>query len=159
MASISLFREQLSGPKATPFPTVLEPVSFYQRSHFLTTVRRTNSCLGACYHPKAHPSLQVHSVPVAPLTLLSLLNHSSSRALLTQLLIPLQPTIFAIRSLGPPFVFFYCPPLVSFACSLSTPSPQPMAWSSLLLIFSVLLSLPALGSSRGPWLYPPSDLE
>lgn len=161
MASISLFREQLSGPKATPFPAVLEPVSFYQRSHFLITVRRGERlswCLltsQSTFWPpgslstcgSSHPSL-----PPKPL-------------LLTGSPYPASHSLTAYHlcysfSWSPVFVFFYCPPPpVSFACSLSTPSPQTMAWSSLLSIFSVLLSLPALGSSRGPWLYPPSDQE
>lgn len=82
----------------------------------LSLLEGTNSCHDACYHPKAHPGLQVHLVPVAPLTLLSLLNHSSSRALLTQLLIPLQPTIFAICSLGPP----------SLSSSIASPAWSPL---------------------------------
>lgn len=125
MASISLFREQLSGPKATPFPAVLEPVSFYQRSHFLITVRRgewLSWCLltsqSTSWPPgslstcgSSHPSL-----PPKPLQLTGS-PYPASYSLTAY-------HLCYLFSWSPVFVFFYCPPPWSPLPAVSPPHPH-----------------------------------
>lgn len=111
MASISLFREQLSGPKATPFPRVLEPVSFYQRSHFLITVRRDERlswCLLSSQStswPSGSLSTCGSSHPSLPPKLLQLMGppSSASHSLLAY-------HLGYSFSWSPLFVFFYLRP-------------------------------------------------
>lgn len=77
-----------------------------------------------------------------------------SWTLLPQRLIPTQPAISALC----PLPSFLVPSSFVFSSSSSSLAPRPrplMVWSNVLVMFSLLLPLPALDSSRRLWLYSP----